>query len=270
VGRARPLLVALAALVGCARAPYTNRSQLIVVPESQEIALGAQAFAQVLRKSRVVTSPALVTPVEQVGRRIASVADRPTYQWRFVVLADPKEANAFALPGGKVAVYTGMFPVARDTDGLAVVLGHEIAHVLARHGAERMSQGLVTQLGGTVLAAVLGSGATSDRVLAAYGLGAQVGVLLPYSRAQESEADHIGLLLMARAGYDPTDALDFWRRMDRAASGGKSPEFLSTHPSHGTREQQIREWLPEATAIYAAAPRAPDVALPAISRASAR
>jgi predicted Zn-dependent protease len=224
----------------------------------------------VLRKSRVVTSPAFVEPVEQVGRRIAAVSDRPSYHWRFVVLADPREANAFALPGGKVAVYTGLFPVAHNTEGLAVVLGHEIAHVLARHGAERMSQGLLAQLGGTVLAAVLGSSPDGDRALAAYGLGAQVGVLLPYSRTQESEADHIGLLLMARAGYDPNAAIAFWRRMERAASSGGPPEFLSTHPSRGTREEQIRVWLPEAMALYAAASHAPDVPLPAIARASTR
>jgi predicted Zn-dependent protease len=256
-------VVALVVLIGCASAPFTHRSQLILVSQEEEAKLGAQAFQEVLAKSHVVKSESVVGPVEEVGRRIARAADRPDYRWQFVVIDDPKQQNAFALPGGKVAVYTGLFPVAQNTNGLAVVMGHEIAHVLARHGAERMSQGLAAQLGGTVLGTVFGGGPSSNLVLAAYGLGTQLGVLLPYSRTQESEADHIGLLLMARAGYDPHGALAFWQRMEQMAGGGAPPELLSTHPSHGTREQQIQAWLPEAERYYDAAARAQVQSLPA-------
>src|SRR5213079_46947 len=245
---ARVAIVAL--LAGCAAAPYTRRSQLILISSEEENKLGARAFQQVLGKSHVDGRAQVNGPVEAVGQRLARVAERPDYEWRFVAIDDPKQQNAFCLPGGKVAVYTGIFPLAESTNGLAVVLGHEIAHALARHGAERMSQWLVAQAGGSLL-------------------GAQLGVLLPYSRTQESEADHIGLLLMARAGYDPRGALAFWQRMERAA-GGNPPEFLSTHPSHGTREQQIQAWLPEAMRYYEASARADVEPLPAIAGATPR
>jgi predicted Zn-dependent protease len=260
--------VALAVLLaGCAAAPYTRRSQLILISPKEEDALGARAFQQVLAKSRRDEREEVKGPVEAVGQRLARVAERPDYAWRFVAIDDPKQRNAFCLPGGKVAVYTGIFPIAESTNGLAVVLGHEIAHALARHGAERMSQGLVAQAGGSLLGAWLGGGPGTNAILAAYGLGTQFGVLLPYSRTQESEADHIGLLLMARAGYDPHGALAFWQRMERAA-GGTPPEFLSTHPSHGTREEQIQAWLPEAMRYYEASAHAGVEPLPTIAGAS--
>jgi predicted Zn-dependent protease len=265
--RRAALLLAVAATAACTTAPYTRRSQLIVVSAEQENALGARAYSQVLSKSRVATQPVVVRPVEEVGQRIARVADRPDYRWQFKVIDDPKQQNAFALPGGKVAVYTGLFPVAQDSNGLAVVLGHEIAHALARHGAERMSQGLVAQAGQSFLGALLGGGPNANAILAAYGMGAQLGVLLPYSRTQESEADHIGLLLMARAGYDPHGAIAFWKRME-AAGGANPPEFLSTHPSHGTREQQISAWMPEALGYYESSTHVPDEPLPGVASAS--
>src|SRR5438477_4241828 len=215
--RRAAVALAVLALIACTRAPYTRRSQLILVSGQEENELGARAFNDVLSKSRIDQAATVNRPVDEVGQRIARVADRPDYRWRFVVIDDPKQQNAFALPGGKVAVYTGIFPLAEDTSGLAVVLGHEIAHALARHGAERMSQGLVAQAGGSLLGAWLGGGPGPNTLLPAYGLGAQLGVLLPYSRTQESEADHIGLLLMARAGYDPRGALAFWQGMERAA-----------------------------------------------------
>jgi predicted Zn-dependent protease len=257
------------ALVGCTSTPFTRRSQLILISAEQENKLGAQAYQEVLSKARVDRREDVREPVESVGRRIARAVDRADYQWQFTVIDDPKQQNAFALPGGKVAVYTGLFPVAQTTAGLAVVLGHEIAHVVARHGAERMSQGLAAQAGGSILGAVLGGGPGTNAIMAAYGLGAQLGVLLPYGRTQESEADHIGLLLMARAGYDPREALSFWSRMERASGGGGPPEFLSTHPTHGTREQQIRAWLPEAMRYYQAAAAAPAEALPRVARTTA-
>jgi predicted Zn-dependent protease len=249
------LLVAL----GCARVPYTNRSQLILVSQKDEAALGAQAFQQVVSNSRLDASPGTNRAVQEVGQRLAAVANRPDFQWNFVVI-DDRKVNAFCLPGGKVAVYTGILPVAQDQAGLAVVLGHEIAHAVARHGAERMSQGKLAQLGGTALAIGLGDSASSSAILAAYGLGTQYGVLLPYGRTQESEADHIGLLLMAQAGYDPRVAIDFWERMEHTSRGG-SPEFLSTHPSHGTRITQLRAWIPEAMRLYAATSPAPNTPL---------
>src|SRR5947199_7843030 len=252
---ARVALVAL--LAGCAAAPYTRRSQLILISPEEENKLGARAFQQVLGKSHPDGRAQVNGPVEAVGQRLARVAERPDYEWRFVAIDDPKQQNAFCLPGGKVAVYTGIFPIAESTNGLAVVLGHEIAHALARHGAERISQGLVTQAGGSLLGAWLGGGPGTNTILAAYGLGAQLGVLLPYSRTQESEADHIGLLLMARAGYDPRGALAFWQRMEQRTGTDGPPQFLSTHPGHGTREQQIRAWLPEALPYYEAVPHAP-------------
>jgi predicted Zn-dependent protease len=264
----RAVLLLVLGLVGCTAAPYTRRSQLILVSPDEEAELGARAFNEVLSKSRVDARPAVSKPVEEVGRRIARAANRPDYRWRFVVIDDPKQVNAFALPGGKVAVYTGLFPVAENTNGLAVVLGHEIAHALARHGAERMSQGVVAQAGQSLLGAVLGNRPGTNAILAAYGVGAQVGVLLPYSRTQESEADHIGLLLMAQAGYDPRGALAFWQRMERAG-GANPPEFLSTHPSHGSREQQIEAWLPEAMRYYQAAARAAEEPAPSVPTAHA-
>jgi predicted Zn-dependent protease len=249
-GRALALGAVVLAL-SCAAAPYTKRSQLMLVSDGEAAKMGAQAFGEVLKEGNIVQTGPAVDQVHRVGSRIARVADIPNAQWQFAVIDDPKQANAFALPGGKVAVYTGILPITQDDTGLAVVLGHEIGHVLERHGAERMSQGLVAQLGGTALAVAMGGGPSTSAVLAAYGLGAQYGVLNPFSRTQESEADHVGLILMAKAGYDPRDAVAFWERMEQ--SGGKSPpEFLSTHPSHGTRVEQIRAELPEALQYYQA------------------
>ena len=254
--RARLAIAGLLILAGCAHAPYTNRAQLIMVSPQREAALGAQAFNRVVSQSRLDRDPQLNSLVDDVGRRLATVANRPDFQWTFVVISD-QDANAFCLPGGKVAVYTGILPVAQDQTGLAVVLGHEIAHAIARHGAERMSQAQLAELGGQALAIGLGGGASSAAILAAYGLGAQYGLLMPYGRTQESEADHIGLLLMAQAGYDPRAAIAFWERMERSDGGG-TPEFLSTHPSHGTRVEQLRVWMPEALRLYEASTPAPN------------
>ena len=252
------------ALAGCATAPYTQRSQLILVSPQQEQQMGAAAFQEVVTRNPIDKSPRVVQPETAVGERIAGVADRPDYRWQFVVIDDPETPNAFCLPGGKVAVYTGLFPIAKTTAGLAVVMGHEIAHAIARHGAERVSQSTLAKAGGAVLGAAVGSGSGSGAVLQAYGLGAQVGLLLPWSRTQESEADRIGLILMAKAGYDPREALAFWSRMEQAG-GKETADFLSTHPGHDTREQQIREWLPEALRYYEDAARAPVEPLPTIA-----
>jgi predicted Zn-dependent protease len=252
-------------VIACATTPYTQRSQLILVSEGQETQLGADAYGEVLRKEPIVRDPALVGPVRRVGERIARVAAKQDYQREFNVIDDPRQVNAFALPGGKVAVYTGIFPVAQDEAGLAAVMGHEIAHALARHGAERMSQGVVAEALATGVAISLGNSnpVTRNAVMAAFGLGAQYGVLLPFGRSQESEADHIGLILMSKAGYDPQAALALWQRME-AGGGGSPPEYLSTHPSYDTRQQTIRGWLPEAQQYYQADPNLKVAALPPI------
>ena len=237
-------------LLGCAAAPYTGRSQLILVSEGQEASLGDEAYRHALRDSVVSRSPEAERLVRKVGEKIAAVANKPEYKWEFTVINDPETVNAFALPGGKVAAYTGIFGPAHDEAGLAVVLGHEVAHALARHPAERMSQGMLAQLGGAGLSIALGNNpGLANIVMQAYG----VGVALPFNRSQETEADHIGLILMAKAGYDPRVSIDLWERMEKKDGGkGAQPEFLSTHPGYETRIQQLRTFLPEALAYYQA------------------
>lgn len=240
------------AVIGCQTVPVTGRSQLVLLPEREELELGLRTYQEVLGKSKLSSNPQIIAQVERVGHRIAAATGRSDFRWEFKVIEDEKNKNAFALPGGKVAVYTGILQVTRDDTGLAVVLGHEVSHAIARHGAERMSQGLLAQLG---LAAVMVSMRDRDpktvqTVGALLGAGAALGVILPYSRLQESEADRLGLIYMAKAGYDPRAAVEFWQRMEQASRGGAPPEFLSTHPSHGTRIGQIQQWLPEALTHY--------------------
>jgi len=256
-------------LLGCSTNPYTDRPQLLLISESQELQLGAQAYAQVLRDPKVKISqdPREVEPVNRVAKRVIEAAKQSKYaemakqfNWQVIVIKDDKTMNAFALPGGKIAVYTGIFPIAKNEAGLAAILGHEVTHALARHGAERMSQGLLTQLGLEAANIALASQGTSPIVMqtamTALGLGANVGVLLPFSRAHESEADYIGLLLAAQAGYDPREAVRVWERMEQV-SKGQPAEFLSTHPSHGTRIQQVEGWMNEALSYYKPQPGTP-------------
>ena len=248
---ARPLIVAtLLGAVACQTVPLTNRPQLLLIPEGTEIQLGLSSYQDILKKARVSHDPALNEQVTRVGTRIAEATGRTDYQWEFRVLED-KQANAFCLPGGKVAVYTGILPITRDDAGLAAVLGHEVSHAIARHGGERLSQQLAVQGG---LLAVQGAlarrdGPTVQLVAAALGAGATVGVLLPWSRLQESEADHLGLIFMAKAGYHPSAARDLWVRM-ASLGGPRQPEFLSTHPAPQTRIAQIEAWIPEALQYY--------------------
>jgi predicted Zn-dependent protease len=243
-------LLSLLILSACATAPYTQRSQLILISASEENRLGVQAFQQVLAKEKVTRDPVLQGVVDRIGWRVATAANRPDFQWQFVVIDNEKTANAFALPGGKVAVYTGIFPVSKTEGGLAAVMAHEVAHVLARHGGERLSQGLLAQMGGAVQVGMAGSDpGVVQGVMAAYGLGANVGVLLPYSRLQESEADRIGLILMAQAGYDPREAVHLWERMAQQ-DRNRPPEFFSTHPSAGTRIQDLQRSMPNALTYY--------------------
>ena len=242
------LLLGLVVLLGCSTVPVTGRRTLNLIPDSQANSLGLDSYRQVLSRSKLIKSGPEYDSVVRVGRRIAEVSGEPNLEWEFNLIDDPKTVNAWCLPGGKVAVYSGILPITRDDTGLAVVLGHEIAHAIAKHGAERMTDQLALQVGQAGLATLLKdkSPATQNLVLAAYGAGSTVGVMLPFSRSQESEADHIGLIFMARAGYDPHQAPVFWQRMISSAGGSAPPAFLSDHPPSDQRVKQLEGWMPEA------------------------
>ncbi len=246
-------LLCLAALVvavagGCETVPITGRSQLQLVSGEQEVQMGAEAYKEILAKAKISADPAANALVTRVGTRIAAATGRSDLPWEFKVIDDPQTVNAFALPGGKVAVYTGILPITRDEAGLAVVLGHEVSHVMARHSAERISE----QLGAELVAKGIGAAIGLDPQITQAGAGLLVNtLLLPWGRKQESEADHLGLIYMAKAGYDPHAARDLWIRMAEASKGrARPPEFLSTHPSEETRVRQIEGWLPEAMRSY--------------------
>src|SRR6478672_178045 len=273
------LFLPLGLLNGCETNPYTGRSQFLMTSVSDEMQMGAQAYDQVKTDPKMKQSqdPREIEPVKRVAARIIEAAKRSKYaeeakqfQWEVTVIKDDKTMNAFALPGGKIAVYTGIFPVAKTEAGLAAVLGHEVTHALARHGAERMSQGQAASIGVQVLGAAAGIGtgnaALGQATMAALGAGAQVGVLLPFSRKHESEADYIGILLAADAGYDPQESVHLWERMEKMSGGGGPSEFLSTHPGHETRIEQLKKWMPEAMAIYQSKPPVPAAELPPIGR----
>lgn len=251
--RAAHLTFLLLIPIACQTVEKTGRRQFVVVSESQEIQLGEDAYREILKKQQLSSRQDWQSQLRRVGQRIAGAAERPDFKWEFNVLQG-KEVNAFALPGGKVAFWEGIMPVAQDDAGIAVIMGHEVAHVIARHGAERMSQAMGIQIIGQILSVGVGqvSPALQQDFLKFFGVGAAVGVLLPWGRTQESEADRIGLTLMAKAGYDPAAAVAFWQRMSKVSGGEKPPEFLSTHPSDETRIAQIRAWLPEATQHYRA------------------
>jgi predicted Zn-dependent protease len=254
------LITAAAALwCGCTTVPVTGRSQLNLMAPEQEMQLGLTSFDKLKKETPISKDAASAALVEKVGRRIARVAsaDMPNAQWEFVVF-ESKEANAFCLPGGKVGVYTGILPITRDEAGLATVLGHEIAHAVARHGGERMSEAMLIQFGSSALGATLSSAdpRTQSAAMLAYGVTSQVGLELPHSRKQESEADQIGLIYMARAGYDPEAAVAFWQRFAEfnKAQGSMVPAFLRTHPTDQARIQQLKQWIPRAKAEFHPAP----------------
>jgi predicted Zn-dependent protease len=243
---------ALAAVsAGCTTVPETGRSQFNILSPSEEMQLGFSSFEQLKKEVPVSRDANLNALVQRVGRRIAAVADLPNAQWEFVVF-ESKEANAFCLPGGKVGIYTGILPITRDDAGLATVMGHEVAHAVARHGGERMSTAMGLQVVGSVLGAASAGSAYGPLLGQAYGLGAQLGVALPHSRGQESEADHIGLLYMARAGYDPEAAVAFWQRFAdyNKRQGGDTPWFLRTHPLDETRIKDLQALMPQAKAQF--------------------
>jgi len=272
-------LALFASILGsCATNPYTDRWQLEMLPQSYMNKLGAQSYLQVKSdpKTKISRDPKEIEPVQRVAERIIEAAKHSkyaetakTFEWEVTVIKDDKTMNAFALPGGKIAVYTGIFPVAKNEAGLAAIMGHEVTHALAGHGGERMSQGVVAQVlltGAAVALQAQGAGAaTTQAVMQALGTGAQYGALLPFSRKHESEADYIGLLLAAQAGYDPHEAVRVWERMAQAG-GSQPPEFMSTHPSHGTRIKQLEEWMPEALSYYEQSPKIAAADLPPIAK----
>lgn len=249
IRRNLPAICIAAAVIlaaACSTVPYTGRSQMNFLGQKEELALGQQAARQVMQSEKISRDPVMNAAVNRVGRNIASVANMSGARWEFHVI-DKGEPNAFCLPGGIIFVYSGIFKYARNDDQLAAVIGHEVAHALARHGAERMSQQMAVALPGVAVATVIGaeSPAMGQAFARVYGIGAQVGYALPHSRSQELEADRIGLILMAKAGYDPEAAVSFWQNMSRAG-GAKLPGFLSTHPVGEARIQAIIRALPEA------------------------
>ncbi len=264
-----PLLLMF--VVGCASNPYTQRSQLLMLSEDQEIGMGQKAWDDILNDRNVVISHdgADVDPVRRVAERIIASATRSQYakraksfEWEVITIKADDTKNAWALPGGKIAIYTGIFPAAFTESGLAAIMGHEVVHALARHGAERASQRLAADVGLGIASIALGMDPATSQLA---NLALTGGILLPFSRSHESEADHIGLLLAAEAGYDPREAVRVWERMAEFSDGGP-PEFLSTHPAHGTRIANLKRWMPEAIAIYERSQKATDAILP--SRAS--
>lgn len=256
------LLVVFALLASCATVPITERRQLDLIPAETMLPMSFEAYQDFLAKHTVIENTPESRMVKRVGARIQDAVERyfaehdlssqlKGYAWEYNLIQDD-QVNAWAMPGGKVVVYSGILPVTQDENGLAVVMGHEIAHAVANHGDERMSQGLLAEMGGMALSAALAErpAQTQQLFMAAYGAGAQVGVLLPYSRLQESEADRLGLVFMAMAGYDPRGAVEFWKRMAAQKQGAAPPEFLSTHPADRTRIEKIEDLMPEAMKYY--------------------
>ena len=252
----------LLSLAGCTEVEITGRQQFNVVPDSMMHSMSFQSYGEFLSTHKLSTNAEQTQMVKRVGGKIQeaveqhcaknSIEDRlANYKWEFNLVEDPN-VNAWCMPGGKVVVYTGLLPLAQGETGLAVVMGHEIAHAFAKHGAERMTQGLVVQMGGIALSTALKNypDQTKNLFMQSYGVGTQVAVLLPYSRTHESEADHLGLVFMAMAGYNPQEAVAFWERMAAGEKGARPPELLSTHPANQTRIQNIKELLPEAMTYY--------------------
>ena len=255
------LMVALLLLAACATVPITGRKQLSLIPDSEMNAMSYQQYDQVIAESKLSDDPEATAMVRRVGTRIREAVEKyfyeegmmhhlDGYRWEFNLI-ESDVPNAWCMPGGKVAFYTGILPICRDENGVAVVMGHEIAHAIAEHGSERMSNQLAINMGGIALSEAVKSQPEQTQALymSVFAVGAQYGAMLPYSRKHESEADHMGLLFMAMAGYDPRTAPAFWERM--AASGGAAPpEFMSTHPSDETRIRQLNERMPEAMEYY--------------------
>jgi predicted Zn-dependent protease len=249
-------------VAACTTNPITGRSSLQLANNSEILTMSAQEYKTTLSKGKLITGTADAKRVVNVGNRIKNAAERyyqsigrsadlANYSWEFALLQS-NELNAWCMPGGKVAVYTGILPVTKDDNGLAVVMGHEVSHALAGHGNERISQAMMAQYGGAILGGAISNAQWASVFEKAYPIGSQV-ALLKYGRGQESEADEMGLYLMSMAGYDPRAAIPFWNRMEAASSGARQPEFLSTHPNPETRISDINKDLPKALEYYKAA-----------------
>jgi len=242
----------------CASVAVTGRKQLSLVSNSEVIPMASQEYAEVIKKGPLSTNQEQTQMVKKVGARIEKAVEEymaskglsselSGFAWEFNLIDDPKTVNAWCMPGGKVAFYTGIMPICKDETGVAIVMGHEVAHAIANHGRERMSQQMVAQYGLATIGELLGQNPTAGQqlLMQAVGAGTNLGIL-KFSREQESEADHIGLIFMTMAGYDPNQAPIFWERMASMSGGSEPMEFLSTHPSHATRIQDLKGWIPEA------------------------
>ena len=251
------IIVILFLSLSCTTVPITGRQQFSILPNSAMISMSLQQYNEFLKTNKISSNQEQTQMVKKVGRKIQMAVEQyftdknmsytlKDYKWEFNLI-ESEEKNAWAMPGGKVVVYEGLLPITRDEAGLAVVMGHEIAHAIAKHGNERMSQGLIVQMGGMALTKAMAEKPEKTRRLwmTAFGVGAQFGVMLPFSRYQESEADHLGLVFMAKAGYDPNEAVEVWKRMAQMKEGQTPPEFLSTHPSDETRIRKIKETIPK-------------------------
>jgi predicted Zn-dependent protease len=255
------LFFAFLMVIACTAVPVTGRKQLKLLPESTVIELALTSYNDFLKENKLSTDEANTRMIKQVGNNLASASNRflrenglagevSNYKWAFNLVED-KTVNAWCMPGGKIVFYTGILPLTKNEAGNAVVMGHEIAHAIAKHGNERMSQGLIQELGGVALEVAMQDKPKETQQLyqTAYGIASNVGVILPFSRKQELEADRIGLILMAMAGYNPNEAIPFWKRM-AAISTNPMPAFLSTHPSDAKRIEEIKKYLPEAMKYY--------------------
>ena len=238
-------------IAACVTTPISNKSAFIMIPIRQEIALGKQAYNQILKEEKDSSDQKTTNLVKQIGLRLAKVSAMPNLDWEFHLI-ESEQQNAFALPGGKVAVYTGLLPIAMNEAGLATVMSHEIAHVIARHGAQRMSRQLILTAGLMATSISLNNGRQKKMIMSALGVGIVYGLTLPFSRSNEAEADQIGLRYMARAGYNPSEAVRFWKRFSSVKGGKKVPEFLSTHPTDKTRIALINRYLTRAKLDYSA------------------
>lgn len=256
------LLAILCLIISCSTVPITGRKSFNIIPESQINEMSFTQYDEFLKTNKLSSNNTQTQMVKKVGSNIQKAVEQyfadngmsnklSGYEWEFN-LVDSDEVNAWCMPGGKVVIYTGILPVTKNEAGLAVVMGHEIAHAIGGHGSERMSQGMLVQLGGMALSTALQEkpAETQQIWMTAFGVGAQFGVILPFSRMHESEADHLGLIFMAMAGYDPTTAVEFWKRMQAMKGGQAPPEFLSTHPADATRISDLKKLLPEAMNYY--------------------
>jgi predicted Zn-dependent protease len=256
------LLITTLVLSACSTVAITGRKQFNIIPNSSLLSMSFSQYDQFLKENKISADHNNTATIKRIGKKIQGAVERyfvsknmgselSGYAWEFNLI-ESEQVNAWCMPGGKVVFYTGILPLCKDEAGIAVVMGHEVAHAIADHGGERMSQGIVADFGGMALDKLLEDKPDETRALAmtAFGIGAQLGVMLPFSRLHESEADHLGLIFMAMAGYDPNNAVEFWQRMAALKDGNTPVEFLSTHPSDQTRIDDIKKLIPVAMQYY--------------------